>query len=202
MDAGIHTLKVIVRLKGPGAIKCFLKVAPKKLDIEIHSEKISKPDFVNGNLFSEYVSIPITNLNPRIDYTLKKVEVKSHSIPGYEKIDIAFENQIVRTGQTSSIIFKILNHESQQKQTKCTKSSMYITLKLISHTSDFKNNDVTIQIRCRSSTQSFLFTFLDHDGSIQHAAAVLPLKKCLTKKCPVVLTNHGTGMLMVQNSYT
>ena len=196
LNTGIHTLKVIVRLKGPGVIKCQLKVRlSKNLNIEFHSAKMFKPDLVDGNIFSEYFSIPITNLDLRRDYQIKKVEVVSHSIPGLEKIDIvAFENQIVKTGQISSINFKIANLKSQQKQQKCTKSAMYIMLKMLPKTSDFKNNEVTIELRCRSSAQSFLFTFLDHDGSIQHAAAVVPLKKCLIDKCPVVLTNHGTGI--------
>ena len=193
LEIGIHTLRVIPRLKGPGSIKCSLKIS-KNVDIQILSEKILNPDIVDGNLFSEFFSIPITNLNAKLDYALTKIEVHSHSVPGFKELNISFENQIIRSGQTACVIFRISNQNSQEKQLKCMKSTSQITLKLVSGTKEFKNHEITINLRCRASTQSFLFTFLDHDGSIQHAATVKPLKDCIMEKCPVVLTNHGTGI--------
>ncbi|CAG2189140.1 unnamed protein product [Mytilus edulis] len=54
------------------------------------------------------------------------------------------------------------------------------------------NKDFLVNLRCRKLKESFLFTFLDHDGSVQHAAAIYPLSDCMGESCPVLLTLHGT----------
>lgn len=57
--------------------------------------------------------------------------------------------------------------------------------------------DITISLRCRDFTQSFLFTFMDHDGSISHAAAIKPWNVCNTNNningCPVILSLSGSN---------
>ena len=50
-----------------------------------------------------------------------------------------------------------------------------------------------LNLRCRKRTESFLFTFLDHDASVQHGAAIVPLTSCSSGICPVLLTLHGTS---------
>ncbi|ELU12464.1 hypothetical protein CAPTEDRAFT_191936 [Capitella teleta] len=55
-------------------------------------------------------------------------------------------------------------------------------------------HDIYIRLRAKISQifnwESFLFTFVDHDGSVQHAAAIEPNVRC--SLCPVVLSLHGT----------
>ena len=58
---------------------------------------------------------------------------------------------------------------------------------------------VTTHLRCRAAHETFIFTFLDHDGSVQHAAATAPLSPEPraapdTMSAPVFLTLHGTGV--------
>ncbi|KAK3251372.1 hypothetical protein CYMTET_39286 [Cymbomonas tetramitiformis] len=65
---------------------------------------------------------------------------------------------------------------------------------------------VTVTWRCRRRGQSLLFTFLDADGSVQHAGVVhppvgacqgpLPASQTAQQRvsCPVLLTLHGTGI--------
>lgn len=58
---------------------------------------------------------------------------------------------------------------------------------------------VSFTLRCRTLDQAFSFTFISHDGSVQHAAAVAPLALraeggAEPAGVPVLLTQHGTGV--------
>ena len=59
---------------------------------------------------------------------------------------------------------------------------------------------VMIELRCRKATEPFVFTFLDHDGSVASAAVVLPLSskqptaRSPPQSLPVILSLHGTGV--------
>ena len=57
------------------------------------------------------------------------------------------------------------------------------------------------QFRCRHSGSSFQFTFLDVDGSVQHAAAIHPISDG-TKgdKAPVLIALHGTGVSAISSA--
>ena len=192
LDAGIHTLFVPVRLKGPGIVKCFVKTL-KSEKILLHLDKVLQPDLVDGNLFSSHISVPMSNSDTDTSYRLESITIDSHTLPGFKdvKLDPIHENFYLRPGQISTLILKITNKHSQIPQTKCQTDRVTLSARLTFTGSVSK--DVQIQFRCRSSKQSFLFTFIDHDGSIQLASAIKPLKPCETEKCPVLLTLHGTG---------
>lgn len=59
---------------------------------------------------------------------------------------------------------------------------------------------ILLELRCRKALEPFVFTFLDHDGSISSAAVVLPLYSKRSAalsplaSVPVVLSLHGTGV--------
>ena len=54
------------------------------------------------------------------------------------------------------------------------------------------NVQQSFTLRCRSlATQSFQFTFLDHDGAIGHAAAIAPLLPASSSHLKVLSTNSG-----------
>lgn len=54
-----------------------------------------------------------------------------------------------------------------------------------------------VELRCRSVQEPFVFTFIDHDGSVSSAAAVAPLgaaSSAPSAGLPVLLSVHGTGV--------
>ena len=56
---------------------------------------------------------------------------------------------------------------------------------------------LSFSVRCRTRDESFSFTFLDHDGSVNAAAAIQPIlheHDPPLSTLPVVLTLHGTGV--------
>ena len=72
-------------------------------------------------------------------------------------------------------------------------SDVQLILKI--STNKGQDQKLEINLRSRKLSESFVFTFLDHDGSVQHGAAIAPLKGCASGICPVLLTLHGTSMV-------
>lgn len=79
--------------------------------------------------------------------------------------------------------------EKQNEGDRCSDVKMVLRIS----TNKGQDQKLTINLRCRKLSESFLFTFIDHDGSVQHAAAIAPLKGCASGICPVLLTLHGTS---------
>eukprot|EP01051_Picozoa_sp_SAG22_P012721 SAG22_NODE_1349_length_4655_cov_6.900132_5_plen_199_part_00 len=54
---------------------------------------------------------------------------------------------------------------------------------------------VVVWLRCRRADQPFLFTFVDHDGSVAHAGAIKPrAAACPAGGCAVYLSMAGVGV--------
>lgn len=70
-------------------------------------------------------------------------------------------------------------------------SDVKLVLKISTNKGPDRN--IVLNLRCRKKSESFLFTFLDHDASVQHGAAIGPLASCSSGVCPVLLTLHGTS---------
>ncbi|CAJ1416086.1 unnamed protein product [Effrenium voratum] len=56
------------------------------------------------------------------------------------------------------------------------------------------SSPLTLRVKCRTARQSFVFTFEDPDGSVQHAAAVMPEVGTCEGGCPVVISLSGTSI--------
>ena len=97
----------------------------------------------------------------------------------------------IAPGQTLPVVIKVeyKNSESWTKSADC--ADVNVVLKLVTDRGQDEKFD--IKLRCRRLKESFLFTFVDHDGSVQHGAAIAPLQPCLSDSCPVLLTLHGTS---------
>ena len=61
---------------------------------------------------------------------------------------------------------------------------------------------ISIQLRCRTTRQSFVFTFQDHDGSISRAAAIAPLTNTKINTAGVLVSLHGAFKLCHYTLYT
>jgi len=184
---------VLIRLKGPGSVKCSIRISKTKK--EFHLDKVLKPDFVDGNIFSTLISIPMSNLDTSKHVKISGLNTISNTFPGMDPVFKVLNFVPILAGQISSIIINMTNKHSQRFQDRCPQSNIEVELELVF--SDKTSKRIVQQFRCRRSQQSFLFTFMDDDGSVQHAATIKPLKSCLTEKCPVFLTNHGTGKVIV-----
>jgi hypothetical protein len=56
----------------------------------------------------------------------------------------------------------------------CITFEIYFTGYINNNTKLIKSNPIIVNLKCRDSLQSFVFTYKDHDGSVAHSAAIKP----------------------------
>jgi len=186
LNTGIHMVYVRARAKGALAYRCSFEAS--ETAFEVHTPRFL-PDVVAGHLFSGLIALPIANLhhsrwlrNVRV-FLEESLESSSFRVKS-EKSEFA-----IAPGQIRPIRFELQTVSNDFVLSSC--SEIQLSIK-VSTSEGSKTREIVL--RCRSVSQSFLFTFLDHDGSVQHAAAIAPLNTCAgeSELCPVVLTLHGT----------
>lgn len=187
LPRGVHSVFIPLRSKVAANFKFSISKMPafKVLDPSF------LPDLYNGFLpENSYLSIPVSNL--MTDKWLKINKVKFVDQSHGEVLVPVLVGSVddIAPGQIKPVIIQ-LKMETDSKNTKIISACQNIDLTLKVSTSEGTEN-LKVTLRCRNEGSSFLFTFIDHDGSVQHAAAVEPLGTCKTEACPVVLTLHGT----------
>lgn len=176
LTRGIHTLYAHLRTKVTATKKCIFQI--DSTPVRVLSPQFL-PDLVNGHLFSQYISIPVSNYHH--SKWIKVTKITS------AQVEISIENTFsIAPGQTAHIPIKV---NTQEEITKKDCDQFDFLVKIITSEGVYS---IPLQFRCRKSGQSFLFTYLDHDGSVQQAAAVEPILQCEAELCPVLLTLHGT----------
>ncbi|KAL3875128.1 hypothetical protein ACJMK2_038060 [Sinanodonta woodiana] len=186
LERGIHTIFIRLRAKVVAEFKCELKVATNSFEL---LKPHFQPDLVDGYLVSPYLAVPISNHHSSKYLKILKVQLHGHSSHS-DEMTTTLEGEFndIAPGQTMPVNVKFWTEaKTQRLEKRCY--DIEIQLKFI--TSD-GSQILMLLLRCRKSNESFLFTFIDHDGSVQHAAAIQPIKNCRGSLCPVVLTLHGT----------
>lgn len=186
LNTGIHSVYIRARAKSALAFSCSFEVS--EVAFEVHAPHFL-PDFVAGHLFSGLIALPIANLHHNrwlrnIRLSLEESPESSSFRVKSEKLEFA-----VAPAQIRPIRFELHAVSDDFVLPSC--GELQLSIK-VSTSEGSKSHQILL--RCRTLSQSFLFTFLDHDGSVQHAAAIAPLKTCTGELefCPVVLTLHGT----------
>ena len=184
LHVGIHAVSIRVRTKGSLAFSCSFEVAD--IAFEVHAPHFL-PDFVSGSLFSGLVALPVANLHH--SRWLRNIRISLEESPDSSHLRIKSETSqfAIAPGQIRPVSFQLQTIADDFVLSSCGDLQL-----LIKVSTSEGSRSRQILLRCRSLSQSFLFTFLDHDGSVQHAAAIAPLDRCEGEFCPVVLTMHGT----------
>lgn len=190
LEPGIHTFYIRLRSKVVANFKCSFQSV--KQDFEVLSPHYL-PDIVDGYLLSGYFSLPVANYHPTNFLKIVTVTLKD-IIPEIDDLEIQTvnRNEQVAPGQIYLLPIK-LTSSSSRVIPGCTNTDTPGDVSLdIRITTSSGVKTLNIVLRCRRYRQSFLFTFIDHDGSVQHAAAIPPLQDCPGGLCPTLLTLHGT----------
>ena len=193
LSRGIHTLQLHVRSKGPFTFTCSIKLIEGKQSWQALPPSFL-PDLVNGKLFSRFISIPVMNLHGSHWLKVTKVSAVKESSSAQFAIKMMAEDKMftIAPGQVHPIkLILEYKNEMEQKNDRKVCSDVKMVLKIA--TNKGQDQMLAINLRCRKLSESFLFTFVDHDGSVQHGAAIAPLKGCVSGTCPVLLTLHGTS---------
>lgn len=203
LSRGIHTLQLRIRSTGPFTVACSIKLLETKQTFQVSSPAFL-PHLVNGWLLSNFIPIPITNLHGSHWLKVTKVSlVKEASSSSQFTVKMTAEDKAftIAPGQVRPIrvVLEQKNRvELEHEGNTCADVKMVLKIS----TNQGQDQKLAIMLRCRRISESFLFTFLDHDGSVQHAAAIAPLKGCASGICPVLLTLHGTSRYKCTTLYT
>jgi len=186
LHTGIHTVCIRVRAKGSLAFSCSFEVS--EVAFEIHAPHFL-PDFVAGHLFSGFVALPVANLHHSRWLRNIRVSLIESLESSSFRVKSETSEYAIAPGQIRPISFQLQTIADDFVLSLCDQLQLSVK---VSTSEGSRSRDIVL--RCRSLSQSFLFTFLDHDGSVQHAAAIAPSDPCETESstCPVVLTLHGT----------
>ena len=184
LDRGIHTLYIRLRAKARSQFKCTIDSAQSTFTV---LKPHYLPDLYNGYLFGSHIALPISNYNTKGWLRNIQITVDSQSQGTPLSVINSELGVSIAPGQTRPIRIE-LGAESEQI---LTESCSDVDLRLRVSSSEGEQVH-PLTLRCRKPGESFLFTFVDHDGSVQQAAVIEPLESCSQGLCPVLLTLHGT----------
>ena len=140
------------------------------------------PDLVEGKLFSKHITFSVNNFHGALWLKVTKVSIVKNSCPGHQftmKILEEDKDFLIAPGQVRPI--KILLEYKNRKET-ISDEGVCSEIELILKISTSKGQDQLkvgnkLNLRSRRLSESFLFTFLEHDGSVQHGAAIAPFER-------------------------
>jgi hypothetical protein len=174
LDRGIHRALIRLRAKVSQVFQCNFRInsAPMK----VHNPHFM-PDIYDRHFIPQPIALPVTSYTRR---TIAKVAVLEPA----SLLEAFLLDGPVQVAKGQTIPLKI---QLTPLKPKFKLVSSCVDLPVVLSIEDHK---IDLKLRCREKGSSFLFTFVDHDGSVQHAAAIEP--RLCRESCPVVLSLHGT----------
>ena len=207
---GSHALRIHVKAKVHAQFSCTIERVSG--DNELLAFPITNnaiPDVLDGKLPFDspaIVAIPVLNTGRSwlhsVTARVQSVGFKKTFKGSIETVPLPSSFPVsIAPGQTLvvDLRFALTPPESEawwRKRTDDDGACVAFTVDVSGSTADgasVTSNAIEIGLRCRRAGQSFVFTFVDHDGSVAHAAAIKPRRSCARGGCPVMLTLSGVG---------
>jgi len=180
LNPGLHLIKLHVRTVVSTRVRCTFEKSTQQSAFVVEKTPYV-PDLVDFKLVSSWISVKVSNYWSK---PLRLLTADGNNVD----VDIT-DTFFIYPGQTSYLPLGLTQTQDFTCNTK-TKLTLTATDGVDSFTSS-----VTLTYECRKMFgQSFIFTFLAHDGTVSHASAIGPTKSCEDSGCPVVLAFHGTGV--------
>jgi hypothetical protein len=176
------------------------------------------------NTFSQPITLEFSLENPVGEETAFNIRTARNFMNENEINNTLISIYSIAPGQTMSLPLEIIPDQLQKKKNNnnnnpqfgevfigCRDSRVF---NLVIAPSRGPSMKVGLDLSCRKQDQSFLYSFLDHDGSVAQAGIVLPLnyhtpnyktlglprinrnkeEDALPKEFPVLLSLHGSGI--------
>lgn len=199
LEAGTHRLAIRLRAKYRAAIGCTVELgvagAPPRL---FGGQFLALPDVVEGVLPSDLLVLPAVNLHPT--EWLREVRVVATGDSEVVLITAQPAHAPLAPGQAVLLAVRIALKAGAATASGCPHGRLRLVMEGRQAGTPVRSSPLTLPaLRCRQRDQSFVFTFVDPDGSVQQAAAVMPkaleaLESCGSGGCPVLITLHGTSI--------
>ena len=182
VSRGIHTIYVPLRATMKHAFNCQISQRAQAASLLLNNPHFT-PQIWSGRLVSGFLALPVTNL--LTSKWIRVVDVSSSD----DRFDVRVldKNIKIAPGQTLAVRVELMTDEFFGES--CSEVPVELLL-----TSSEGSQALSMALQCRKMAQSFLFTFIDHDASVQVAAAIKPRRTCSEHLCAVLLTLHGTGV--------
>ncbi len=180
LDKGIHTIYIKHRCKQAQVFQCTFTTALSTYEL---LQPHFLPDLYDGYLFSNWIALPIANHHSTKWLTISKVSIASQfrgKVLRLEKLPPQPREISIAPGQTlaASLELRTDNEEDVEKRViEDCEGDKAIRLSVRVNSNEGQQQ-LALDLRCRKRHESFLFTFPDADGSIQHAAAIEPIDEC------------------------
>lgn len=201
LKAGNHRISIRLRGKLQTQFACHVEKPTSKSPLLLFGDSfaalpdvISSPDVPRGIQICGDLGLGLANQDPdRWIKDLRPVLINNKFLslaPEQPRLHLA-PGQITR----ASVRLEVL-----QKGVGPCKDEVFVDVAFEGMLGEERSRSeaVRLRLKCRDVTrQSFVFTFQDADGSLQHAAAVLPWdteKSPCKGACPVLVTLSGTSI--------
>ena len=180
LTAGKHTLRIRVMAKGEAIFQCTFKPAPSlRSMLKIYPPKYA-PDLLDGKQLSNWLQVGVSNFGTRTLHDLRFKSVGDGSAALIESPQSDSRNSgALLPGQTRMfrLQFSVRDPGVEGEKEHCVRFPLEVEAgqgdKAARASGEVYHAKTQINLRCRHSQQSFLLSFLDHDGSVAVAAAIL-----------------------------
>jgi hypothetical protein len=200
LSRGTHTMRIRVMAKGEVVFQCKLKPTQSFNSLlKIYPPKFA-PDLLDGRQLGSWLQVGVTNLDtsPLHDLRFTVPDGSAKLVDSGESDN--GKNGSLAPGQTRMYRLQFLVEAVGEKGEKeqCLRFPLMVQAAKGGKGGEEEDARLHAQtavvLRCRHSAQSFVFSFVDHDGSVAVAAAIKPQQPCASGGgCPVVLTLSGVG---------
>ena len=226
LTEGKHTLYIRVRAKGSAVLSCAVRAAPND-SVELYPSNSPAPDIVASTFVGTPPLLAFHVLNTGSTWRQLSLQVSRSELPrGADRswakasaarglvprmVNAVNESRWVAPGQALLLRAHVELDAAQSGGTgvNWAESAPGDGDCLVAwvHVVDAETGEIVSKelraptLRCRRATQSFVFTFRDHDGSVAHAAAVRPREACAANRhegmagraCGVLVSLSGVG---------
>jgi dienelactone hydrolase len=188
-SAGLHTIHLRIRAKVQASFACqFVRLSAS--DVGRVWQTSIVPDIVDKHLSSPYFAVKVFNSKSH-QIHISRVEMVLSSPFNITVVG----KQVVSPGQ--NLVLALELHQLQPNAACPVRLRFRLVGRKEGSSKDIHWPATDLELRCRSSaSQTFLFTFLDHDGAVTQAGVAVPwpTSRCALSGCAVTLSLHGTGV--------
>ena len=212
LDAGKHSIESLVRGKHQAQIKCSIEhnleliISDKDTKLIEFIDQNRVPDIIDKRLASDIIGVTVQNKLSENFETIQILDIKANDENTFFQVENE-DRPKLEPNQVLTIPVKIRAIDDFDYEDLCgegEKAAFKLRVKYAyendpirksSRSPPVQSADIKGEFRCRHSGSSFQFTFLDVDGSVQHAAAIHPIfDGTKGDKAPVLIALHGTGV--------
>jgi hypothetical protein len=195
LAAGRRWISFKLRGQGSARFRCSFRSAPPK-PLTIWPPSMT-PDLFGGAVFgSGLFSIPVHNSDAGWLSALDVKVAGAGSVAGIAVSLAAEWPLVIAPGVTTALPLKIhlpAQDDLNVERKKCVWFKLHLSGQL-PHSDTRTGVGIKIELNCRHTAQSFLFSFWDNDGSVSYAAAIRPHGTCpQSGGCAVLLSLSGVG---------